>query len=341
MKCGVYLIVVMVAGLVPAPAFGQSPGTVIRAIQVVANGSVTHVTVDADGPLPLPQTESLTNPPRIYFDLPGVNHKVKATSAARGGAVSRVRVGLRPEKATRVVLDLTRLENYRVIADDHQSGQIRVLIGPEAAIDLLTTKSPAMKLPAPAGPVSSPSAPVAPARIAEPPARPAPAPIPTPAVTAGSGTAAPARPPAIAPSTPARSPVLSPEPPRPALPAGDVVVYRKQIYGELARMEQLRVLVARIDATENIAADILVPAAQEFTDIRRILEAIQPSVHLAVTHDLLMTSCTFGAIASRLAIDAARDSNLETRGRAASAAAGSLMLFDRACADLGCAKPPR
>ena len=121
----------------------------------------------------------------------------------------------------------------------------------------------------------------------------------------------------------------------------EVAVYRKQIYGELPRMEALRALVVRIDAGENISADTLVPAAQEFTELRRSLEAVQPPVALAVTHDLLMTSCTFGAMASRLGIDAAREGNLEIRGRAASAAAGSLMLFDRACVDLGCAKPPR
>jgi hypothetical protein len=120
-----------------------------------------------------------------------------------------------------------------------------------------------------------------------------------------------------------------------------VAVYRKQIYGELERMEALRALVARIDAGDNIGSETLAFAAQEFTSLRRILEAVKPSVVLAVTHDLLMTSCTFGAMASRLGLDVALDGNPETRRRAQSAAAGSLMLFDRACSDLGCTRAPR
>ena len=120
----------MLTGLTPADAARQPRGTVVRSIQVVENGGITHVTIDADGPLPLPLSESLQNPPRIYFDLAGVTHKVSATTVVqRGGVVGRVRVALRPEKVTRVVLDLTRLESYRVIADNYQAGRLRVLIG--------------------------------------------------------------------------------------------------------------------------------------------------------------------------------------------------------------------
>ena len=70
--------------------------------QIVEDGGITHVTIEADGPLPLPLSESLNNPPRISFDLPGVTHKLQATTAAqRGGLVSRVRVALRPRAARR------------------------------------------------------------------------------------------------------------------------------------------------------------------------------------------------------------------------------------------------
>lgn len=106
-------------------------------------------------------------------------------------------------------------------------------------------------------------------------------------------------------------------------------------------MTALRGLVARIDAGENVGSDTLASAAQQFTDLRRKLEAVRPSAVLAVTHDLLMTSCTLGAMASQLGMDAALVSSPETRLRAQSAAAGSLMLFDRACRDLGCVKAPR
>jgi len=158
--------------------------------------------------------------------------------------------------------------------------------------------------------------------------------MPAQPVPAGNST------PAVAKGL-ARSPVLSPEAPRAPLPTREVEVYRKQTYGELARMSALRALVARIDAGENVGSETLATAAQEFTDLRRKLEAVRPSAVLAVTHDLLMTSCTLGAMASRLGMDAALAGNPETRQHAQSAAAGSMMLFDRACADLGCTRAPR
>jgi hypothetical protein len=62
---------------------------------------------------------------------------------------------------------------------------------------------------------------------------------------------------------------------------------------------------------------------------------------MAPTHELLLASCTLGATASRLGIEASRDRNQDVRKNAASAAAGALMFFDRACADLGCKSAPQ
>lgn len=343
MKCGAYLVV-MLTGLTPARAAEQSTGSVVRAIQIAEDGGITRVTIEADGPLPLPRSASLKDPPRIYFDLEGVTDTISETTVAqRGGVVSRVRVALRTAspKVTRVVLDLTRLESYRVDTDERQAGRIRVIVGSESAIGPGPATRGAALPPAAPVPANSSSPPVAPARIAGMPAPPVPAANSTPAKVEGSGTTAPTPSPAIARPSPTRSPVLSPQEPRPPLPVQEVAVYRKRIYGELARMEAQRALVARIDAGENVGSNALALAAQEFTDLRRNLEAVKPSVVVAVTHDLLMTSCTFGAMASRLGIDAAQFGNPETRRRAQSAAAGSLMLFDRACSDLGCTRTPR
>jgi len=325
-RCAAYLVFVMIAGLTPARAAGQPTGAVVRGIQIVEEGAITRVTIDAEGALPLPVPKSLEDPPRIYLDLAGVTHKIRGTTAAqRGGVVSRVRVALYTisPPVTRVVLDLTRVESYRVDLDARQPGRISVIVGSESAINPGQTTLRAVA--PPAAPVSANSSPsAAPARIARMPASP---------VSVGNST------PAIAKAV--RSPVLSPEEPRPPLPVREVELYRKQTYGELARMSALRALVARIDAGENVGSETLASAAQEFTDLRRKLEAVRPSAVLAVTHDLLMTSCTLGAMASRLGMDAALGSNPETRQHAQSAAAGSLMLFDRACADLGCTRAPR
>ena len=342
MKCGAYFVV-MLTGLTPARAAEQSTGSVVRAIQITEDGGITRVTIEADGPLPLPRSASLNDPPRIYFDLEGVTHAIRGTTVAqRGDVVSRVRVALRTASpiVTRVVLDLTRLESYRVDTGERQAGRIRVIVGSESAIGPGPATRGAVLSPAAPVPANSSSPPVAPARIAGMPAPPVPAANSTPAKVEGPATTAP-RSPAIAPPSPTRSPVLSPQEPRPPLPMQQVAAYRKQISGELARMEALRALVARIDAGENIGSDALAFAAQEFTNLRRLLGAVKPSAVLADTHDVLMTSCTFGAMASRLGLDVALDGNLETRRRAQSAAAGSLMLFDRACSDLGCSRTPR
>jgi len=60
---------------------------------------------------------------------------------------------------------------------------------------------------------------------------------------------------------------------------------------------------------------------------------------MAPTHELLLASCTLGATATRLGVEASRDKNEDSRKNAASAAAGALMFFDRACGDLGCPRP--
>jgi hypothetical protein len=329
---------------VSAAGFGeQSTGAVVRGIQVVEDGGVTRVTIDADGPLPLPRSESLDNPPRIYFDLAGVNHKAGAAEARRGGVVTGVRIALRSAnpQVTRVVLDLARRQDYRLETDERQKGRLHVLIGSASAIrPAPAPPGAAVRPPVAPTPAKSTSAPAAPAPSAAPPAVPAPAVNATPPPTDAPRPASPAPPPTTA-KPPSRNPVLTPEAPRSALPAFEVAAYRKQVSGELSRMESLRVLIARIDAGENVGADTLVPAAQEYTELRSILQKVQPSALLAVTHDLLMTSCTLGAMATSLGIEAAQSGNAETRRRASSAAAGSMMLFDRACVDLICAKPQR
>ena len=346
-KCGAYLVVVMLAALTPARATAQS-SIVIRSIEIADSGGVTNVTIVADGPLPLPSPASLNDPPRIFFDLPGVSHQIKggAAVAPDGGVVRGVRVALRTANPplTRVVVDLNRFEGHRVDANDRKAGRIRIVVGAEAANRPAPAPPRAAVPPRPAPATTTPSpAPVIPAPV---PISESPRPEPaasnsTPATMPAAGSTAPARTPPATPTSPARSPVLSSETPRPALPDVEVAAYRKQVFAELGRMEALRALVAKIDAGETVAPDALTSAAQEFADLRRKLEAVQPAPVLAVTHDLLMTSCTFGAMASRLGIEAAQANNPETKGRAASAAAGSLMLFDRACAALNCARPPR
>ena len=132
-----------------------------------------------------------------------------------------------------------------------------------------------------------------------------------------------------------------PEGARPPLPTREVDKYRQQLGGALEQLEARRSLLGMIDADEDVAAGEVQLAVREYGDARRVLETIKPSTELRATHDLLIASCTLGAMAFNLRTPAGQNSSPDARQNAASAAAGSLMMFARACADLGCPVPPR
>jgi hypothetical protein len=120
------------------------------------------------------------------------------------------------------------------------------------------------------------------------------------------------------------------------LPVSEIENYRRQLAGALERLESRRAVVAAIDLDQRVAPEILVATAADFRVLRRILEGTKPSAVLRPAHDLLIASCELGAGAASLRSDADRSEDLQVRRNAASAAAGALMLFDRACAALGC-----
>jgi hypothetical protein len=388
---GVWLIVGILAGLAPVASAEQSPGTVLQSVLTVEEGGRTLVTIQADGPLPMPTHDLVDRPPRIYLDLTDVRPKATvALGTPAVGIVARARVALHSVNptVTRVVLDLTRRETYRVDSDERHLGRIRILVG--AASGTATVTPPARSpspvppttvpgprpAPAPAAPVSNtPTAPSAP--VSTPPAatigKPAPVVIPrNPAPVAPPATGAfvpPASPPASA-SAPVSAPPPPPPPPpasspspaapatgpsrierrptlttqtpaRPALPAGEVNAYRRQLSGALERLQARRAIIASIDANEEVAPPALVTASEDFNDLRKILTAIKPSAAVKATHELLVATCNLGAMAVSLRVEVEHDNRPDRRGNAASAAAGALMFFDLACADLGCGKPAR
>ncbi|MEO8680814.1 MAG: hypothetical protein ABI665_17315 [Vicinamibacterales bacterium] len=320
-----WLVVLAFAALTPLSAAAQS-GTVLQSVQAVADGGMTLVIIQADGALPVPTHNFLDSPPRIYLDLSGVRPRIKGTpETAAGGAVTRARVGLysaNPD-VTRVVLDLPRRETYRVDAEARHLGRIRILVGPESG------RTPA----APAG-ISAPRLPAGSATPVAPPA-------------AVPGAFVPPPPPsAPLASRSARQPMLTPQvSARPRLPASEIQRYRRQLSGALERMEAPRSIVVSIDADEEIPPPTLATAAEELKELRRTLEAIKPSDAVKPAHELLIASCTTGAVAVDLRIANANSAN-QKRGviaasAAASAAAGSLMFFELACADLGCNRASR
>ena len=91
--------------------------TVLRSVQSSVQGDLTIVTIEAAGALPQPVSGALDDPPRIFLDFTGVTPQASGTTEMPGGgAVKRVRVALYSNSptVTRVALDLTRRETFRV-----------------------------------------------------------------------------------------------------------------------------------------------------------------------------------------------------------------------------------
>jgi hypothetical protein len=124
-------------------------------------------------------------------------------------------------------------------------------------------------------------------------------------------------------------------------PANEVARYRQQLAGAVERMEAQQSIIMAIDAQHQIAVEALDAALTEFTRLRRLLVATKPSAALTPAHERLLAACTLSVSASSLAIDAAQNGDQQKRQSAGSAAAGALMFFDYACADIGCTRPQR
>lgn len=284
----------------------QAPDVSITAIRIdrVMLGAV--ITVEANGPLPVPEVGVVDGPPRIFFDLPGVDTKTRRVAApADDPFVRRVRAALNrlAPKMTRVVVDLAAPQPHVVNADTRAEGRLTITVGPiaepGAAQGATTTPPPAAAPPAPA-----------------------PAPLPRPAAPpAPKIHAAPAPPPRL------------PKPPDVHLPAEDVQRYRRDAAAALARIDALRGILQTIDARVAPGGAALDLADQEIRAARAALTAITPPPSIAATHDLLRQSCELAASAVAAARGASPES--DQSWSAAAAAAGALMLIDRAKGNLG------
>jgi hypothetical protein len=339
MKCQAWVLsaCVTVTALTPVPCLGQSTASVLKSIETVVERGITIVTIESDGPLPEPEANVIDGPPRIYFDLPGVRPKSGRPSVAKGaGLVTRARSAPRSvdPHVTRVVLDLTRLENYLVHSSERQAGRIVVFVGPGSALTdsaakpELTPEALALAVAEPPG-ISVPAYAIAP--------------VPDPVAARPDIpvlTVEPPSPPPAAPSDVPRSPMAPPQNlARPALPAAEAEVYRMQLSGAFERIVAQRALLRSIDAGENISVATLTAALKEFRDFGRALERVEPSSVVRPTHDLLISSCALGGHAVALWMEATVDRSPERLRNASSAAAGATMLFNLVCASIGCGNP--
>lgn len=127
----------------------------------------------------------------------------------------------------------------------------------------------------------------------------------------------------------------------PPLPARsrDAGRYLAQVSGTLVRLHALRRVIGSIDGRVVGAAADLPAVAVELDSMGRTLGAMKVSESLATTHDLLMRSCALGARAARMRHESSTSGDATAALNAASAAAGALILLDRATRDLGYVPP--
>lgn len=327
MKAGPYVWLGVLAWFSAPHVSAQAGSPALQSVQAEVEGNMTVVTVTADGPLPEPSSGTAeTPPPRVFFDFTEV--RPLAGVAGRmirlpgGGAVTGIRVALFSTNpiVTRVVLDLARLEPFSLRVEDRASGRIRIVLGSPPTV---TAAAPAAPAPAPAAPAPVPRTMTLP--------EPAPPPVMPPIKDR-----APAEPATPAPPDPPRrgAPPAEPSGGRPA--PGAVDLYRRQLAGSIEQVASHRSVIAAIDLEGIVTLPTLQAALTELKSLTAKLETFTPSDELRPTHDLLLASCGLGATAVGLRLDAELGSDPAIGRNAASAAAGALMLLDRACAVLGC-----
>jgi hypothetical protein len=319
-----------IAMMQAVPVATQPPrAATLRSISVSASRSgEVAVMIVAVGALPQPTVGVLADPPRIYLDFPNVAIGGVARQTTSGAApVLRVRVGAHPSPpSTRVVIDLATPQPHRLEA---HASSVSVILGRPASVVPAMQPGPSTPEPVSAA-AAAPTATVV-RRWPEIP------PVPALSTSASERVSAPdpAKPPA-APPTAAPTPTYAPIGPPP--PPGDLERYRKQAWGSLDRIRLQQPLLMSLDAGEPQNADRIQMAVAEFERLRQDLAAFKPPETLAVYHAMLAQSSTLGLMAFTLRLDAFRTGDTTTTRNASSAAAGAVLLIERACAVVKC--PP-
>jgi hypothetical protein len=123
-------------------------------------------------------------------------------------------------------------------------------------------------------------------------------------------------------------------------PAKDVAQYVQRASSPLERLERLRPLLVSLDGVAALPKEQLKAAAEEFESIRLALAAIVPPRALAATHELFRDVCVLGAASAAARVAPAGPDDSTRAWNAAAAAAGAIMLLDRARAEVGLAPGP-
>jgi hypothetical protein len=129
----------------------------------------------------------------------------------------------------------------------------------------------------------------------------------------------------------------------PAAPAGEAPIrarpgansYMREIRELFARLEKVRPVLVSIDNRSQDPPAGLQAAAIELASIEHALARLKPPPRLATAHERLVQSCMLATQAVKAQMQALIGSGPAPGWTAASAAAGALLLLDRARADFG------
>ncbi len=296
----------------------------LQSVRLIVGDGATSVILAADGALPVPKVGVLTDPPRIYLDFPDVAAATEGVRVDGDELVRGVRVAVNQSRpmVTRVVIDLAGPAPHRIDARKRDAGQLTIVVGVPVAA--------AGAQPPPAEPPKAFVQAVVPAPApAAAPAVPAAAQSPLPLPKTGEPAARLARSREVA-DVPAVTVVRA--------PAEDVARYLPRASPLLDRLERLRPLLVSLDAAAVVPEEQLKTAAEEFTSVREALTAIEPPRSVAVTHELFRDVCVLGAASATARVAPAGADESTRAWNAAAAAAGAIMLLDRARAELGLAR---
>lgn len=289
-------------------SFGQTAAKRIeislRAITVVASGESATVVIEANGPLSPPSSGFARNPARVYIDFTDVLPGQPVQPVLPNPIVRRVRVAEHNAAplVTRVVIDLTKETSYRIDSSTLTHGRLVVMLGVPGGVDAPKPQAP---------PATKPS----PSAKPQPPAPPQ----PSAARDAARATPPPTQPSAAAP---------------PAQGSAAQQAYEVRVSAALVRLHALRPLLESIDRQVDPLQGNLDAAVGEFESIAKLLGGIKAPRARESAHALLQRSCTMGARAVRMRQDGARANDSSATLNAASAAAGALMMMDRANKEL-------
>jgi len=111
--------------------------------------------------------------------------------------------------------------------------------------------------------------------------------------------------------------------------------YDTRVAAVLVRIHALKPLLEAIDRRVETLSGDLAGAAKEFDDLAQVLSGLKVPPARTTAHALLLRTCTLGARAVRLrqTVSAGQDAN--ATWDAASAAAGALLMLERANGELG------